>query len=155
MVVSKFAKTLIKIASAPLSEPLGKIDSGPLVEQLVVTFLSKKNGFFAYESALLVRPLSSRDSPLGIAEWNEPDLWKDQYEVDLSDHIFFAENIFGEQYSLTSDGIYSFDPELGEVTLIAENLSDWTALILEDADFTTGHSLAKKWQSKNRALSNG
>ena len=153
--MSKIPKTLIKIASAPLSEPLGKIDSGPLIEQLVDTFLSKKNGFFAYERALLVRPLSSTDSPLGIVEWNEPDLWKEKYEGDLSEHIFFAENVFGEQYSLTSEGVYSFDSELGEITLIAENLSAWVALILEDTDFITGHSLAKKWQSKNGALSSG
>lgn len=68
---------------------------------------------------------------------------------------FFAENIFGKQYSLTSAGVYSFDPELGDVTPVAKNLPEWIAIISEDIDFTTGHSLAKKRQSKNRALSFG
>ncbi len=68
-----------------------------------------------------MRPLSSTDAPLGIAEWNEIDLWKEQYEIDLSDHIFFADNLFKEQYPLTGDGVYSLDPELEKVTLVAEN----------------------------------
>lgn len=147
--------SLLSIASEPLEEPLKKVDSGPLIEHLVDTFLSKKNGFFAYEYALLVRPFSSVTAPLGVIEWNTPTLWKEQYETNLSDHIFFAENIFGEQYSITHDGVYSFDPELGELSFMAENLSGWEAVILGDFDFNTGYSLAKKWQSKNRMLSKG
>ena len=67
-------------------------------------FLRLKNGFYAFESALLVRPLFSYDAVFGLKEWNDPALWIDQYSVDLKGFLFFAEDLFGCQFALHNDG---------------------------------------------------
>ncbi len=33
--------------------------------------LAQRNGFWAYESALLVRPSTNASAPLGLFEWND------------------------------------------------------------------------------------
>ena len=153
--MSKAIKTLLEIASNPLMPPLGHMDLGPFKGQLIADLLLKRNGFFSHESALLVRPLTSGLAPIGIIEWNAPELWKSKYDVDLASHTFFAENIFGEQYSLKQDRVYHFDPETGEAKCVAEDLSDWASMVLHKPDFHVGHSLAHAWQSKYRSLANG
>ena len=129
------------------------IDGG--LQQLWNLLLRSKNGFYAYESALLVRPLSAQSNVLGVIEWNSADGWKGEYNLDLSAHLFFAENIFGEQFSFTSDGIFYFEPETAKLERIAANLGAWAALIAADPSLHLGHALARKWQSINGPLQPG
>lgn len=68
---------LISIGSEPRVGLLWNSDSlrkwGRLGSELE-SVLKVKNGFYAYESALLIRPLRKESVPLGIEEWNQNDL---------------------------------------------------------------------------------
>lgn len=125
------------------------------MSQLAKTIWSQKNGFYVFESALLVRPFSSEKPPLGVAEWNDPSGWKRKFDANLSAEIFFAEDVFGEQFSLRENGIFKFNPETGEVKLFAENLDAWAEKILDNFALHTGQPLAHEWQKQNGALPRG
>ena len=55
--------------------------------------LKVKNGFYAYESALLIRPLRNESDPLGIEEWNRQELWRAEY-IDKLDDVLFLPTTF-------------------------------------------------------------
>lgn len=112
----------------------------------LLALLGRRNGFYAFESALLVRPLDSNKAPLGIFQWNKAALWKSEFKADLSNIIFFAEDIFGIQFCIKNDAINSFDPETGEFQAIAANLEEWAGEILKDAKMRTGWPLAHSWK---------
>ena len=118
-------------------------------------FLAKKNGFYAFESSLLVRPLGESIAPLSLAHWNEPNLWRNTYRLELPELYFFAEDIFGGQFALIDDGVVSFDPETGEIEKIASSLEDWAKMLLRDYNYYTGYSLASTWQKINGPLQVG
>ena len=153
--MSKHMKKLIDIASGALSPSPIVSEAGPLLGSLLEEILSEKNGFYAFESALLVRPFSSATAPLGVVEWNDPSGWKRKFDADLSSEIFFAEDVFGEQFSLRNDGVFKFNPETGEIELVAKSLDAWAEKVLEDYAVHTGQPLAHEWQKQHGALPKG
>lgn len=70
---------LLEVASPPLSESTPRLTgecsalAGRLAPELLA-LLWARNGFYTFESALHVRPLSDQAGELGIAEWNAPTL---------------------------------------------------------------------------------
>lgn len=148
-------KKLVDIASEAVVRTPAAAEAGPLVKRLTDEILSRKNGFYAFESALLVRPFSSQNAPLGVAEWNDPSGWKRKFDVDLSAEIFFAEDAFGEQFSLRKSGVFTFNPETGEIEFFAENLDAWAAKVLENYPLHTGQPLAHDWQEQHGSLQKG
>ena len=159
--MSKNLEHLLSIASNPASPNPAAGKSSQLLAQLgergreLMGLLFHRNGFYAFESALLVRPLDCDASPLGIFQWNADALWKAEYKVDLSGVVFFAEDIFGVQFCLKDNAVNSFDPETGELAAIAQNLEDWARWVLEDAKARTGWPLAHLWQQRKGALKLG
>lgn len=127
---------------------------GILGSQLL-DLLSQRNGFFAYESSLLVRPFSNFTSVLGIKEWNRRDLWKGHYEDNLDDVLFFAEDAFGGQFCVKDSAVHFFDPETGSFDEMASSLQAWAEAILSDYEFRTGFPLAREWQINRGAIPNG
>jgi len=89
--------------------------------------LRLKNGFYAYESALLVRPFRNASAPLGLVEWNSPQLWKANYAEELSNALFFAEDVFGGQYCIHENKICTFEPETGLISPMSASLDDWAS----------------------------
>lgn len=146
---------LLDIASKALAPESEAAEMGPLMGHLAEEIWSRKNGFYAFESALLVRPFSSQKTPLGVIEWNDPSGWKRKFDVDLSKELFFAEDVFGEQFSLRESGVFKFKPETGEIELFAESLDDWAEKILENYALHTGQPLAHEWQKQHGALPRG
>src|ERR1035441_8103554 len=67
--------------------------------------LADNNGFYAFESALLVRPLDNERSPLGVLQWNHPRLWRGEYKIDLGRSGYFLEGIFGIKFCPKEDSI--------------------------------------------------
>jgi hypothetical protein len=148
-------RSLLDIASEALVPIPSAVETGPLMGRLAAEIWSRKNGFYAFESALLVRPFSSHDLPLGVAEWNDPSGWKHNFDVDLSAEIFFAEDVFGEQFSLRESGVSKFNPETGEMDLFAESLDAWAEKVLENYALHTGQPLAHEWQRQHGSLQKG
>ena len=75
--------------------------------------LRLKNGFYAYESSLLVRPIRNERSPLGLLEWNAPELWKASYSDNLVDVLFFAEDVFAHSIASVKARSVPLSPKLG------------------------------------------
>ncbi|PWU12237.1 MAG: SMI1/KNR4 family protein [Verrucomicrobia bacterium] len=117
--------------------------------------LGRRNGFFAFESALLVRPYYSESSPLGIVQWNAPKLWKGNYGSSLPDMLCFAEDAFGVQFCIHNATICSFDPETAVLKEIARSIGGWAGWILEDHKVRTGWPLAHFWQLRHGPLRHG
>jgi hypothetical protein len=67
--------------------------------------------------------------------------------LDIS--FFFAEDIFGGQFGIGEDGIYSFDPETGAREKISPDLEGWADCIVTDYEYLTGQPIANKWQTVN------
>ena len=159
--MSKNIEHLLSVASDPVSQKPAVGVSSQLLVQLgergreLIGLLAHRNGFFAFESALLVRPLDCPASPLGMLQWNDTAQWKAEYKVDLSSVVFFAEDIFGVQFCVNHNAVNSFDPETGELAAIAGNLEDWARWVLEDARTRTGWPLAHLWQQQKGPLKLG
>lgn len=153
---------LLSIASeaiVPFDQGIGQLQRflqhwsilGKELEQI----LSVRNGFWAYESSLLVRPFTNALAPLGIAEWNEKHLWKGRYFFDLDRVLFFAEDAFGCQHCLVDNKVSLFDPETGQFEDFACSLEEWARIVIADSDYRTGYPLAHAWQIQNSPLRPG
>ncbi|MDV6333225.1 SMI1/KNR4 family protein [Asticcacaulis sp. 201] len=117
--------------------------------------LELKNGFYAFEQALHVLPSKSVAESCGLDSWNDPSLWISNYKGLADGCFFFAEDVFGGQFCIRSDGIYTFDPETGALTQIATSLSGWAKALLENYDVLAGYNLAHKWQVEHGRLDPG
>lgn len=117
--------------------------------------LNRKNGFYAFESALLVRSFQNQQCPLGIVEWNQPSLWKEKYSENLGRVLFFAEDVFGAQFCICDDKICTFEPETGVLEPQYFSLSAWANDLIGDYECRTGYPLAHTWQVKNGPLDPG
>lgn len=148
---------LLSISSASLSQ--SSVDEVPEALRQWNTddlraLASRRNGFYAFESALHVLPWSAR-SAIDVARWNEPGLWKAEYDGRADPYLFFAENILGYQFALSIDGIVSFDPETASVTKVAASLEEWAQVILDDHRWQTAWPLAHDWQAEHGILPEG
>jgi len=116
--------------------------------------LGRLNGFYAFESALHVFP-SGTTERMNLELWNDPDLWRRDYDDMTDGLLFFAEDLFGGQFVLLDAGVGTFDPETGDVEVIAGDLVSWAAALLGDAGLLTGHPIAHEWQVRHGALVEG
>jgi hypothetical protein len=122
--------------------------------QDLAALLQGRNGFYAFESALHVFPSGSSTEPT-LEQWNGDALWRDAYG-DLADGLFsFAEDVFGGQFTLSDRGVGAFDPETGDVTIIAKDIPSWAAAILREPETLSGCPLARQWQRLHGPLAAG
>ncbi len=61
----------------------------------------------------------------------------------------FAEDVFGNQFVFTKDGIMMLEIETGELKFLAKSFEDWADLILSDWKYFSGYKLLKEWEHKN------
>lgn len=149
---------LISIASSATAATVMSNISAPSVQvgsesfQELVQMLSAKNGFYAFEGALHVLPwidTPMQEHVIGLQAWNEKGLWRDWYQGITDGLFFFAEDIFGGQFAIRGNEIVSFEPESGEVEVLAPSLDGWAAEIMRNYVRLTGYSLAHSWQLLN------
>ncbi len=154
---SKAVTKLTSIASEALgsepSQPYDFLDAHALASELL-SMLRQKNGFYAFESALHVFPISSVDC-MSLEEWNSDSLWRNAYQ-DLADGLlFFAEDVFQDQFCLSSSGVVRFEAETGRTEPYAQSIEEWARKVLSHYDVDTGWTLASKWQQENAPLRPG
>lgn len=145
---------LAKIGSVPLSE------SDPTEIRVPQTIHARdlrnllmiKNGFYAFEGALYVRSSEPHDNTRCLNEWNSTSCWIDTYGDLVNGLLFFAEDIFGNQFAITDNGIVWFDAETGNAEFIAENIEGWAAVVLNDYQVQTGYPVAHAWQTEHGPL---
>ncbi|MEP0068923.1 hypothetical protein [Pyruvatibacter sp.] len=117
--------------------------------------LNHKNGFYAFESSLHVFPDRTFGSEVGFAEWNSQDSWRDEYGPLAANLAFFAEDLFGNQFAISDDGIVIFDPETGKCDHLASDIAEWAHQILIDYEYLTGCRLAHEWQIQHGSIPSG
>lgn len=150
----KSLNKLLSIASDSLSEQepdlSGRLQSlaGALAEDLL-GMLKRRNGFYAYESALHVFPTHTCQAEISLEDWNKYGLWRGAYQELAEDCLFFAEDIFGGQFCIKSNEIFAFDPETGSLEYLAGNIEEWAKAIDDDYEMLTGYPLAHDWQELN------
>src|SRR5258706_5432196 len=145
---------LLSISSAPAAPSnlpdLSFVDRLPVGETFeeLTRMLSLRNGFYAFEQALHVLPWqdSGHSEEIGLRAWNDRKLWREWYQGLTDGMFFFAEDAFGGQFAIKDNGIVSFDPESGNVELLARTLSDWASKILLNYAQLTGQPVAHSWQ---------
>jgi hypothetical protein len=142
---------LIEIGGAPFvrgSNPVGDaVNHLGGIGASIREILARKNGFFCFEAALRFFPSITVESSWGISEWNSPTLWKVDYRGIADDMFCFAEEIFGRQFVVHEENIAVFEPETGDLEIIASSLEEWASKMLLDYNQMTGHPLAHEWQS--------
>ncbi|WP_411386449.1 SMI1/KNR4 family protein [Pseudomonas sp. MPB03] len=152
--------TLLSNASSSLSEHEPKILDlshgllGTLADQFF-GMLRRRNGFYAFESALHVFPTHSNQQEIGVYDWNSDALWRSGYKGMADGCLFFAEDVFGGQFCFKDGKIYIFDPETGSLEYLADDVESWAKSILVDFDVLTGHPLANQWQKQNGQIPAG
>jgi hypothetical protein len=115
--------------------------------------LQQKNGFYAFEYALHVFPLTA-DPEGGVEGWNAEALWRNGYEDLAEGLLFFAEDILQDQFCLSKKrtAVYRFHAETGETSFIAASIEGWAGAILSDYRTQTCWPLVHEWQEKNGRL---
>lgn len=151
---------LISLGSDPLCPSVAGsriklLDSWRKLGNELADFLWKKNGFYAFESALHVFPVCRKGRIMDLAKWNHPNVWIKYYDDMALDTLFFAEGILGDQFGIKDGEIVRFEAETGLMERVAANLEEWTALILHDYKFQTGYPLAHEWQKVNGPIRTG
>jgi hypothetical protein len=138
-------------ALAPLPEPMPAFLANWTLGPELYAMLKQRNGFYAFESALHVFPVTS-DPASGLEAWNAESLWRHAYK-DLADGLlFFAEDIFQDQFCLSNKGVMTFHAETGQTTFLADSIEAWADLVLSDYSVQTGWQLAHDWQALHGPL---
>jgi len=147
------------------SEALGEAVAGPpkFLENYTLgselfQMLKMKNGFYAFEQALHVFPMKSDiTNTMTLEDWNSDTLWRSGYGDLTNGFLFFAEDIFGDQFCISTSraGVFRFDAESGETTFMASSMEGWADRILSNYAVETGWFLAHRWQAEQGALQLG
>jgi len=130
--------------AAPSLSALTLGEAGALAPELD-ELLRERNGFFAFGPALHVFPSASTELSWGLAEWNMPGLWKYEYQQFVDPGLCFAEDIFGNQFSIIDGSVHYFEVETGSLRCMAPSLPAWAELIVSDHEFWTGSPVAQRW----------
>jgi hypothetical protein len=148
---------LVSIGSDPLDGEnnefdLHKITKSKKLRDELEELYDLKNGFYAFEMALHLFPISDREDVLTFQKWNSKSLWRKGYSELEGDTCFFAEDLFGFQFCIKDESIFLFDGETFKFDLFSNSLREWAEKILDNYNLYTGYSLAHEWQKKNGAL---
>lgn len=148
---------LLSNSSSSLSEREPEISgrlrnlAGFLADDLV-SMLCQRNGFYALESALHVFPTHSNPQEIGLDDWNENALWRNAYNGLADGCLFFAEDVFGGQFCIKDNKVYTFEPETGVLDYLADGIEGWAKAIISDYEVLTGYPLAHQWQKQHGQL---
>lgn len=93
--------------------------------------LEQKNGFYAFEYALHVFPLTS-DPESGLEGRNADSLWRKGYEDFAEGLLFFAEDILQDQFCLSrkQGGVYRFHAETAQTTFMAASVEEFPTMAI-------------------------
>jgi hypothetical protein len=148
---------LLKHSSLALSSNEQNFDLVPILNKGGVyselrDLLSIRNGFFAFEKALHIYPLTKYMCETSLLSWNGADKWRHMYPKIGPSDLFFGQDIFGMQFCLRDEGVFSLDVETGEFEMLALTLEAWAQAVLDDYEYLTGYPVAHAWQQKYGSL---
>jgi len=133
-------------ALAPKPKALPKVLEPYALGCELFQMLQSRNGFYAFESALHVFPLTSA-AGMSLEERNSESLWRGGYQDLAEGLLFLAEDVFQDQFALSARGVLRFKAETGETTRLADSIDGWAEKLLSDYKTETGWPLASQWQA--------
>lgn len=148
---------LLSISSEALAPPPALapklLNSFELGEELF-HMLQRKNGFYAFESALHVFPISS-EGCMSLEEWNSNSLWRAGFHDLAAGLLFFAEDAFQDQFCLSTEGVVRFESESGHKVPVTLSIEGWADKMLGAYAREAGWTLASMWQAENGPIPTG
>src|SRR5260370_41419468 len=120
-----------EIYTLSLHDALPISAAGPLAAELI-ELLHARNGFYAFGPALHIFPSESTDLSWGLLDWNMPGLWKHEYADFVDPGLCFAEDVFGNQFSIKAGTVHHFAVETGTLKPIAASLAKRPPIVLAD-----------------------
>lgn len=156
-------KQLLDLMGAELGPPLAGSEAGlDLIAahaergSELADLLLDRNGCYSSTRALLIRPLQSDAAPKGIVEWNAEGGWRSHFKADLAGALFFAEDLFGEQFAVRQNAVWRFEPESADWSFCAPTLGAWAESLLdEEGQPELEAPLAKQWQAQHGKIPSG
>lgn len=116
------------------------------------SLLSQYNGLTAFDGGLRVFGTQSKLLPT-LQEWNEQNGWRSAYKELINERlIFFAEDVFGNQFAFDDGRVVYFDVENGRASPFAKSFSEWLSITLEDPVDTLQLMLYRNWLGKGQRL---
>jgi hypothetical protein len=87
-----------------------------------------------------------------LDRWNSPAGLRASYGNLASGCVFFAQDLFGEQFCPKDYLIHRFEPETAVLTPLASDFEEWATLVLENHAQELGWPVAHDWQRANGPL---
>ena len=103
--------------------------------------LRKRNGCFAFESALPIFPFGRARGVLDIETSNAGSTWRSEYGELFETGLVLAEDLFEFPWCIEGGMITLRDAETGRATAFAATLEEWAAKMLLEWRELTGQPL--------------
>lgn len=116
--------------------------------------LGQRDGFFAFDDALMVLPVNAPIRRLDLVRLNNGD-WTANYWHRCEGLLFFAADALGDLFALSEDKVVRFASETGVVEPMADNLAGWAARVQADPAGEAGWPFAKTWADTHGPLEEG
>ncbi len=87
-----------------------------------------------------------------LAEWNEPALWRAEYDGLADGPEFLAETFLGEQFRLVDQQIVRWNLVTGETESTSRSWDEWLDFVRGDPGSEVPRWLLHDWESVNRPL---
>lgn len=113
-------------------------------------FLYENNGGYYYNNSIHIFGFTANSKFHDIVYMNI--FLKNEYQT-LFSGICFAEDIFGNLFSFTEEGIILFEIETGNIEVVSKNFAEWCDIIVEESDYYGGTNLLEELDDKNLVLS--
>ncbi|TSJ44341.1 SMI1/KNR4 family protein [Mucilaginibacter corticis] len=113
-------------------------------------FITVSNGGFFFDNSLQIYSVNNIPDFRSIYAINE--VIKRAYSSIIKDDFFFAQEIFGNQFGFTSNGIVFLNIETGERNIIASDFDDWINVLKSDLNFLTGKNIIQSWNNANESI---
>ncbi len=129
------------------------IECNLVIDKDQKTLLALHDGLTAFDGGLRIFGTNPGLLPT-LRDWNKRDGWRSAYKEMVKENlIFFAEDVFGNQFAFEKEKILYFNVETGRTTSFANSFSEWLSIILEDPVDTLQLILFKNWLDQGERLS--
>jgi Protein of unknown function DUF2625 len=124
-----------------------------VIDQEHNSLLSTHNGLTAFEGGLRLFGTTPGLLLPALQDWNKQESWRSEYgELIKNSLVFFAEDVFGNQFAFDGTRVVYFNAESGRASPFANSFSEWLSIVLEDPADTLQLVLYKNWLKKGGRL---
>ncbi|QZL04193.1 DUF2625 family protein [Streptomyces sp. BHT-5-2] len=150
----QYLDALTARARYPLGPPVTvELDRSDGAYGELAALLTRHNGLTAFNAGLQIFRAGAEGLGPDLQTWNDPQTWKHTYQGLADGLLCFAQDLFGTQFALDSEGhVVRFDPETAERTILGDSLEQWAQWLLSDPDVNATHAFATSWQDRHGAL---